>query len=40
VDCVLGLERAKRRLGVVGQRVRKDGRAFWQWFDPALPHGA
>ena len=32
--------RAKRRLGVVAQRVRKDGQALWQWSDPALPHGA
>jgi len=38
--CVRTLERAKRRLGVVARRVRKDGRAFWQWSDPALPHGA
>ena len=33
-------ERAKRRLGVVGRRVRRDGRSFWQWSDPALPHDA
>jgi len=38
--CVRTLERAKRRLGVVARRVRKDGRALWQWSDPALPHGA
>jgi hypothetical protein len=29
--CVRTLKRAKRRLGVVARRVRKDGRAFWQW---------
>ena len=28
--CVRTLERAKRRLGVVARRVRKDGRALWQ----------
>ena len=38
--CARTLERAKRRLGVVARRVRKDGRAFWQWSDPALPRGA
>ena len=38
--CVRTLKRAKRRLGVVARRVRKDGQAFWQWCDPALPHGA
>ena len=38
--CARTLERAKRRLGVVARRVRKDGRALWQWSDPALPHGA
>jgi hypothetical protein len=38
--CVRTLERAKRRLGVVARRVRKDGRVLWQWSDPALPHGA
>jgi hypothetical protein len=37
--CARTLERAKRRLGVVARRVRKDGRAFWQWSEPALPHG-
>ena len=29
--CVRTLERAKRRVGVVARRVRKDGQAFWQW---------
>ena len=38
--CVRTLERAKRRLGVIARRVRKDGRALWQWSDPTLPHGA
>ncbi len=38
--CVRTLERAKRRLGVIARRVRKDGQAFWQWSDPALPHRA
>jgi hypothetical protein len=33
-------EWAKRRLGVVGRRVRRDGRSFWQWSNPALPHDA
>ena len=35
-----GAARAKRRLGVVAQRMRKDGQALWQWSDPALPNGA
>ena len=34
------LERAKRRLGVVARRVQREGRSFWQWSDPAVPHGA
>jgi len=38
--CVRTLERAKRRLGVVARRVHKDGRAFWQWSNSTLPHGA
>jgi hypothetical protein len=38
--CARTLERAKRRLGVVARRVRKDGRALWQWSDPVLPHAA
>ena len=38
--CTRTLERAKRRLGVVARRVRQGGRAFWQWSDPAEPHGA
>jgi AAA domain len=29
--CLRTLERAKRRVGVVARRVRKGGRAFWQW---------
>ncbi len=38
--CLRTLERAKRRIGVVARRVRKDGQAIWQWSDSALPHGA
>ena len=34
------LERAKRRVGVVARRVRKDGQAFWQWSNSTVPHGA
>lgn len=38
--CPRTLERAKRRLGVAARRKRKDGRAFWEWTHPALPHAA
>ena len=38
--CLRTLERAKRRVGVVARRVRKDGRALWLWSESTLPHGA